>query len=137
MPPPFEAVGLSSEAAAHGDNLELEVLVKARAQDALFHGKIEFLAQAHGATRVAEIARKVHLVGDQVTGSAPRLVAERALALDAAEVAARVVHVLAYIHIRVLGAARLEVAFPRRQTQFSVFRDVSRPGLKLAERPPA
>ena len=79
---------IASEAASHGHNLELEVLVKARTQDALFHGKIEFFAQAHGATRVAEIARKVHLVGfDQVTGSAPRLVAERAFASDAAEVA--------------------------------------------------
>ena len=33
-----------------------------------------------------------------------------------------------------LGAARFEVAFPRRQTQIGIFRDVARPGLKLAER---
>jgi hypothetical protein len=80
---------IASKAAAHGDHLELEELVKARTQDATFHGKIELLAEAHGAPRIPEIAFKVHLVRfDQVTGSAPRLVAERAFAPDAAEVAA-------------------------------------------------
>ena len=87
--------GIAVPSSDDSQHLDLEKLVKSRAQDAVVGLLSQRFAHAHRTPGISQISGKAHSLRlDQVTRAAPRLTTLRAFASDATRSCAGIVDVL-------------------------------------------